>query len=457
MLFIPTGTDRDSGRRPWVVWFLAAACILVHLAARGVPAATPEEVVAARSRAFVLWMLQQEGPPASAQEREEFAEVSEKFGGSDGTAAPGSVRAFLAAPNSATFTQTFGLSRASFQWWQPFTSLFMHQGGVSLHLVLNLFFLFAFGVLAESRLGHLGFLVLYLAGGAAAGLAQAWIGSWMDPVGAVIPVIGASGAVSATMGAVFAMHPRAMVLGYSLIPFGRAAVSVQWLLAFAVLVDVLRTVMEWTGNGGSGIATLAHLGGLAFGLVVGLLLLATGVVPRNDYDLVFAMKQWRRRRALRAALNEIGTPGASGAVAARVSAERESVETAEQRSLRTQIAAAHRARDEARAADLYKALVATLPEATLPAAIQLDVANEFLHRGDFAAAAHAYRRFLARFRTHGSADDVRLMLASIEWRRLGDAAAARATLAGFAGRELDPQRQANLAALQGELPAEARR
>jgi hypothetical protein len=79
------------------------------------------------------------------------------------------------------------------------------------------------------------------------------------------------------------------------------------------------------------------------------------------------------------------------------------------------------------------------------------------HRGDFAAAAHAYRRFLARFRTHGSADDVRLMLASIEWRRLGDAAAARATLAGFAGRELDPQRQANLAALQGELPAEARR
>ena len=452
MLFIPTGTDRDSGRQPWVVWLLAAACVLVHLAASALPTATREQVIDVRSRALMAWILESDANSLPEDERAQAREVAE----GDGRAPAGSVRGFLADANSASLTQTFGLSRASFEPWQPFTSLFLHQRGVSLHLVLNLFFLFAFGVLAESRLGHFGFLLLYLVGGAVAGIAQAWIGSWADPAGAVIPVIGASGAVSATMGAVFAMHPRAMVLGYSLIPFGRAAVSVRWLLGFAVLVDVLRTVMEWTGNGGSGIATLAHLGGLVFGLAVGMLLLATGLVPRNDYDLVYAIRQWRRRRALRAALGEIGSPGAGGVTAARVSADREGTETPAQSALRTQIATAHRARDDARAADLYRMLASGAPDATLPAAIQLDVANEFVRREDFAAAAHAYRRFLARFHTHGSADDVRLMLASIEWRRLGDAGLARATLAGFDTRELDPARQAQLDALRRELPAEAR-
>jgi hypothetical protein len=48
------------------------------------------------------------------------------------------------------------------------------------------------------------------------------------------------------------------------------------------------------------------------------------------------------------------------------------------------------------------------------------------------------------------ADDVRIMLAVIEVRRLGDKDAARAALEGFGGRELDRERQALIESLRQE-------
>jgi outer membrane protein assembly factor BamD (BamD/ComL family) len=118
--------------------------------------------------------------------------------------------------------------------------------------------------------------------------------------------------------------------------------------------------------------------------------------------------------------------------------------------LRNTIAAAHRERDYVLAADLYVELLGQSPEATLPAGIQLDVANQLAQSGRDAQAARAYERFLDRFRTHVAADDVRLMLAAIQVRRLADRSAARATLDGFAGRELDRERQALANALRAE-------
>lgn len=452
MIFIPTGTDRDSGRRPWAVWTIAVLCVAIHLAGGGVRQASPEEAALLRWRAFASWQGLNTDPARVPERIARDPELAALLTVEDG-AAPGTIRSFLQAPNSATLTQTFGVSRASFEWWQPVTSLFLHARGFSLHLLLNLFFLFAFGVLAESRLGHFGFLAVYFGGGALSGLAQAWIGSSIEPMDAVVPAVGASGAVSALMGVVFAMHPRAMVLGYSLIPFGRAAVSIQWLVGFAVLVDILRTIMDWSGNGNSGIATLAHLGGLAAGFAVGLGLLASGLVRRDDYDSLFAFKQWRRRRELRRVTEQVGSVGPSGVIAARVAPTRADSEPPEVQALRTRIAEAHRARDNAALLAHYRTLAARAPSAVLPAAIQLSVANELAQVGDFTLAAHAYRRFLERFRLNPDADDVRLLLAAIELRRLGDRAAARTTLAGFDGRTLDPQRAAVLGSLREELDA----
>ncbi len=384
MFFLPTGTDRDNGHRPVVVPLLLLSCFAIFLLTRG----------------------------AGAEENYAF-----------------SVR--------------YGISYASFHWWQPITSQFLHGGWF--HLIMNCFFLLAFGVVLEARLGRLGFLAFYLAGGCAAGFAQMYIGYWIDPHSAFVPAIGASGSVSALMGAVFALHPRANIRGIAIPQFSQALVSVQWMIAFAIAVDLIRTF-----RGGSGIATLAHLGGLGFGFAIGLLLLASGILARNDFDALYLFKQWRRRRDMRVALRGAENTSAGARLSARVASGSESVETTGERTLRATIAAAHRERDYTLAANLYENLTATQPEATLPADIQLDVANDFASRARYAAAVHAYGRFLERFRTHPAADDARLMLATIYVRHLKNPSAAVATLSGFEKRELDNARAGIVAALRSE-------
>lgn len=394
MFLIPTGTDRDDGRRPVVVPLLVIATVAGFIASR---------------------------PHGSSDE--DLLEALMRL-----------VR--------------FGISYDSFSWWQPITYQFLHGGWF--HLISNMFFLAAFGVVLESRLGHLGFVLLYLSGGAVAGLAQVGIGHILSPDGDIIPAIGASGSVSALMGAAFALHPRANVRGIAIPQFVRAQTSLQWMMAFAIALDVARTIVDWSGSGNSGIATLAHLGGIAFGFLAGIALLASGLLRRDDIDALYLMKQWRRRREMRAAFEQAGVGTADGPVAARVRADGAGTETESQRTLRNTIAAAHRERDYKLAAQLYLELLQTLPDAALPAAIQLDIANQLASEGKNTQAATAYARFLERFRSHVHADDVRVMLAAIQARRLGDKAGARATLEGFGGRELDRERQALVNALRGE-------
>ena len=394
MFLIPTGTDRDDGRRPFIVPLLVVATVGAFIATRP-RGSSDEELTAAMLRVV-----------------------------------------------------EYGISYDGLSWWQPVTYQFLHGGWF--HLISNMFFLAAFGVVLEGRLGHLGFLLFYLAGGAMAGLAQVGIGHLLSPEGDWVPAIGASGSVSAMMGAAFALHPRANVRGIAIPQFVRAQTSLRWMMAFAIALDVARTIVDWSGGGNSGIATLAHLGGLAFGFLIGLALLGSGVLKRDDVDALYLIKQWRRRREMRAALEGAGLGAADGPVAARVRADGAGAETDAQRTLRNTIAAAHRERDYVLASQLYVELLQSLPDATLPAAIQLDVANQLASDGKNAQAAAAYARFLERFRSHVYADDVRVMLAAIQSRRLGDKAAARATLDGFGGRELDRDRQALIDALRRE-------
>lgn len=397
MFLIPTGTDRDDGRRPLLVPLLVVTTVLCFVLTDSRPR-SPEEVV---ERVRIL--------------------------------------------------SQYAISYEYFKWWQPITYQFLHGGWF--HLLSNMFFLAAFGVVLESRLGRFGFLAIYLAGGAAAGLAQAWIGHWLDPSQGFAPAIGASGATSALLGAVFALYPRANVRGIAIPQFLPAQVSIQWMMAFAVAIDVVRTLVDWSGAGNSGIATLAHLGGIVFGLLIGLALLGSGLLPRDDADMLFLIRQWRRRREMRQAMESAGLGGASGAIAGRVRSGTDSKETEAQQVLRRTIAAAHRERDYTLAAQLYVKLLKELPTAALPSEMQLDVANELARSGQHALAAQGYRIFIERFRTHPMLDDARLMLATIELRRLGDVKSAAKTLESLVGRPLDADRAAIADALRADCRA----
>ncbi len=77
--------------------------------------------------------------------------------------------------------------------WQFVTYQFLHAGWM--HLLGNMLFLYVFGNSVEDRLGHVAYLLFYLAGGVVAGLGHAWVES--------ASVLGASGAIAAVTGAIW--------------------------------------------------------------------------------------------------------------------------------------------------------------------------------------------------------------------------------------------------------------
>jgi membrane associated rhomboid family serine protease len=139
----------------------------------------------------------------------------------------------------------------------PLTATLVH--GNFIHLAFNMLMLVWCGTAVERVLGKTGLITLYLIGAyAAAG------GQWLaDPLGTV-PMVGASGAISAVVGA-FALS------------FGRAKritssvrvnhwINVVWLLAAWV---VLQMMVGWLAGGeGYLLATPAHIGGFIAGLLL---------------------------------------------------------------------------------------------------------------------------------------------------------------------------------------------
>ena len=146
-------------------------------------------------------------------------------------------------------------------WATMLTSMFMHGGW--LHLGLNMLFLWIFGDNVEESMGHVRYLIFYVACGIAAALAQALI----NP-GSTIPMIGASGAISGVLGAYVLLHPRATVR--VLIILG-IFVTMAHLPAMIVLGIWFATQIlsgALTPVGQPGVAFWAHIGGFVAGMVL---------------------------------------------------------------------------------------------------------------------------------------------------------------------------------------------
>lgn len=134
--------------------------------------------------------------------------------------------------------------------WQPLTYQFLHGG--LLHALFNGFMLWMLGTMLEARLGSRKFLVYFLGCGAVAGLATA---AWQP--GSLTPVIGASGAVFALLGAFAFLFPDAQVYFWFLFPMSARTL--------AILLGVTEFALT-LGNPGSKISNVTHLAGLLAGL-----------------------------------------------------------------------------------------------------------------------------------------------------------------------------------------------
>lgn len=145
-----------------------------------------------------------------------------------------------------------------------FTSMFLHGG--LMHLVGNMVFLWIFADNIESTIGNLRFLLFYLLGGLVAAFAHIII----DSKGGCIPMVGASGAIAAVMGAYFVMFPKSRI---KMLFF----IKVFYLPAFIFLgLWIINQLMSGFGSSilapktGGGVAFWAHIGGFVFGVAAGL-------------------------------------------------------------------------------------------------------------------------------------------------------------------------------------------
>jgi membrane associated rhomboid family serine protease len=147
-----------------------------------------------------------------------------------------------------------------------FVSMFLHGGWA--HLIGNMLYLWIFGDNVEDRLGHVKYLVFYLACGWVATLVH----GLANPQSAV-PSIGASGAIAGVLGAYLVMFPKARVV--TLIPLG-FFIRLTQLPALAVLgFWFVLQLFNGTASLGSqtaqttGVAWWAHIGGFTAGMAVG--------------------------------------------------------------------------------------------------------------------------------------------------------------------------------------------
>ena len=147
--------------------------------------------------------------------------------------------------------------------WGLVTHMFLHAG--LLHIGGNMLFLWIFGDNLEDQMGHLGFLMFYLACGLAAALAQI-----IPDAASGVPMVGASGAIAGVMGAYLLLFPRAKVD----------------VLVILIIIIKIFTIPAWvmlgfwfglqlfggftTLGAEEGVAYWAHAGGFLAGVVLAL-------------------------------------------------------------------------------------------------------------------------------------------------------------------------------------------
>lgn len=149
-------------------------------------------------------------------------------------------------------------------WLSAFTSMFLHGG--ALHLMGNMVYLFVFGPCVEDRLGRFRYLAIYLGTGIVA-----CYGFALSEGPGVVPMVGASGAISGVLGAYLVVQFRSRVTTLLL---GILPVRLPgWMLVatYFALDYFLYLSSSLYPNEQETVAYAAHVYGFLAGLVVGLL------------------------------------------------------------------------------------------------------------------------------------------------------------------------------------------
>ncbi len=156
------------------------------------------------------------------------------------------------------------------------TSIFLHGG--FMHLAGNMLFLWLFADNIEANAGNLHFLFFYLLGGLVASLAHVFLTDTPD-----IPTVGASGAISAVMGAYMVCFPKSKIRMMILILFKSFYIPAILFLGFWFAQQIFSSFAVTDSEQG-GVAWWAHIGGFVFGVLYALLFFKNK--PKAEYNYV---------------------------------------------------------------------------------------------------------------------------------------------------------------------------
>jgi membrane associated rhomboid family serine protease len=167
-----------------------------------------------------------------------------------------------------------------------FTSMFLH--GSWMHLIGNMWFLWLFGNNIEDSMGRLRFVAFYLLSGLAAAFGQV-----ITSPNSVIPMVGASGAISGVMGAYLILYPKVKV--YVLIPififFTSVALPAWMMLGYWFVIQLATGLVTSSDMGG--VAVWAHVAGFLAGIAL------IKLFARDEYVNAHRNQQWRPQRLMR--------------------------------------------------------------------------------------------------------------------------------------------------------------
>ncbi|MBU6282673.1 rhomboid family intramembrane serine protease [bacterium] len=214
-------------------------------------------IIAANVAVFLLFTVPLEGTRASASDPRLAEYVREMS------------RALAGRVSASAFDNVSLWDLAVFNWgFRPaypsvvdlFSSMFMHAG--FMHLFGNMLFLWIYGDNVEHTLGRFRYLFVYLACGVSAVLFH-----WAFAPQSLMPMVGASGAISGALGFYFLAFPRNKVRLLWLMPplmSQVVEVSARMVLGFYLVMENFLPFMAARGEGG--VAHGAHIGGFLAGL-----------------------------------------------------------------------------------------------------------------------------------------------------------------------------------------------
>ncbi len=173
------------------------------------------------------------------------------------------------------FIQTYGAIPAEItngqDYFTLFTSMFLHAGWA--HIIGNMLFLWIFADNIEATIGNIPFLLFYLLGGLAAHAGHIYFN--MD---STIVTVGASGAISAVMGAYLVMFPSSRIkLLFLVFPFRIPAFLFLGFWIWEQFAGVGQV-----SEGGGGVAWWAHIGGFVFGVIAGIIFRTGGSLDQEE-------------------------------------------------------------------------------------------------------------------------------------------------------------------------------